>query len=535
VAGAGTSTTGVKRYSLLAIEEFERLIAGLEERGAFVREAVRSFERTVHDTFDWRLYRSGSVLTLERPDPTRGAPSGVVWRSRSTGEQLGRVDTDRVPRFAWELPAGPVAERLAEIIEMRALMPLVTTRTTMATLRLLDDEQKTIARLSVDRSTVVNGPVLDPVVEVIPLRGYEQEAVWLTALLDAQVVLSPLEDDVAVLALRGAGLEPGGYSSKLRIALDPDSTALDAWVTVLRTLFASLQLNEAGMRDDLDSEFLHDYRVAVRRTRSVLAQARRIVPPELRQRFRDDFAWLGQITGPTRDLDVYLLTLPAFEAELAPERRSDLKPFVAFLDQHRRAAHAELVAALDTPRYETLVREWRAFLDDPAGHEGDPEEVPDAHRRADDVAARRTWRAYRSVVRDGRAIDDASPPEALHELRKDAKKLRYLLECFAGLYPDHDLSAVVKELKGLQDVLGEYQDCQVQTGSLQHLGQQMIEESGATAATLIALGSVVEHLETRRRRVRGAFDDRFARFDAGPVRRQVKAAYSARSRADETP
>ena len=66
---------------------------------------------------------------------------------------------------------------------------------------------------------------------------------------------------------------------------------------------------------------------------------------------------------------------------------------------------------------------------DPHGggpHAGDP---------IGDVVADRIRKAQRRLLDHGRAITPATPAEHVHDLRKDAKKLRYLLECFGGLLP----------------------------------------------------------------------------------------------------
>ena len=55
------------------------------------------------------------------------------------------------------------------------------------------------------------------------------------------------------------------------------------------------------------------------------------------------------------------------------------------------------------------------------------------------------------MVKMGTAIDDDTPAEDLHELRKVGKELRYLLEFFASLYPAEVVKPLVKSLKGLQD------------------------------------------------------------------------------------
>ncbi len=505
----------MRRFSLADPRDLPSLVAGLADRGGLEREPARTFSRTLYDTFDWRLFGRQLVVEHQRD----GSLGTLVWRSTDTGEQLARLDVDEMPRFVWDLPPGPIAERLGDVVEMRALLPLVTVETTRTMLRLVDGEHKTIARVVVDADRIAGRRLLAPVIEVFDVRGYEGSADAVAELIGAQVNVREAHDDGLVAALEAAGYAPGSYTSKLRLSLDPDAPAIDSWVVVLRALLATLVANEAGLRDDIDSEFLHDFRVAVRRTRSVLGQGRDILPPAVRDRFREEFAWLGQATSPTRDFDVFLLTLPEFAKSLPVERRDDLKPFRAFLEHRQRAAHASLVADLDTERYASLLHDWQSFLDAPTA----TIDEPDSTRGTAAVVSERIARAHRRLIRDGRSIDEHSHPEDLHELRKDAKKLRYLLECFGSALPAEGVGPVVKELKVLQDVLGEYQDCQVQVGSLERFGQEMLDEEQVPAAALMALGFVVEQLVEREQRARDDFDSRFDRFDSKAVRRAVRS------------
>ncbi len=77
--------------------------------------------------------------------------------------------------------------------------------------------------------------------------------------------------------------------------------------------------NLPGTLEDVDSEFLHDLRVAVRRTRSLQRQFKAIYPDRL-QHFRDEFKRLQAVTGDLRDLDVYLLDFDALRAAAAGDR-----------------------------------------------------------------------------------------------------------------------------------------------------------------------------------------------------------------------
>jgi CHAD domain-containing protein len=504
----------VRRYLARSENDAMRVLRGLETRTSLVRAPRRSFERTVYETFDWRLFDEGSVLEHRR----EGDDGLMLWRSTATGEILGRIPLAAVPRFAWHLPHTPVSERLARVTEIRALLPLVTLDTTVDGTRVVDADDKTLARLTLERSRLHDGPGLPAVLELTPVRGYAEQVAEVARLLDAQIALTPCAEDPVVVALRAAGFDPGSYSSKLRLRLDRETTAHDAWTAVLRALFATMQVNEAGLRDDLDSEFLHDYRVAVRRTRSVLKDGEGVLDPETLHWARDEFRWIGQVTSPARDADVFVLTLPDFEAQLPLERRGDLKAFGGFLEDQQRRTHTALVQALDSSRYRDLVARWRHFLDR-------DEPAPDATRATEPaagLAGERIAKAHRRIVRHGRAITDSSHPEELHELRKDAKRLRYLVECFGSLYPREVVEPVVRELKGLQEVLGDYQDSQVQAASIEQFGQQMIEQGGAPAATLIAMGSVVEHLDARGRSARAEFAQRFDSFDDRRVRRRIR-------------
>jgi CHAD domain-containing protein len=54
-------------------------------------------------------------------------------------------------------------------------------------------------------------------------------------------------------------------------------------------------------------------------------------------------------------------------------------------------------------------------------------------------------------------IQDKNKIKKLHELRKDCKKLRYLLELISD--QDKDIEKTVKQLDDIQDILGEIHDC----------------------------------------------------------------------------
>ena len=118
---------------------------------------------------------------------------------------------------------------------------------------------------------------------------------------------------------------------------------------------------------DIDTEFLHDLRVSVRRTRTALKLGAGLLPDGLASQYRPAFKWLGDLTTPTRDLDVHLLTFADGAAELTSASPDDLAPFHRYLTQRRAAEQARLARALRSARFTALITTWRGALDRPHG------------------------------------------------------------------------------------------------------------------------------------------------------------------------
>ena len=77
----------------------------------------------------------------------------------------------------------------------------------------------------------------------------------------------------------------------------------------------------------------------------MLANAKRVLPDDVRQRAREHFAWLGGISGTARDLDVYQIEWPEYTADLDATATAALVPLREHLGVERQAAHAELTSS----------------------------------------------------------------------------------------------------------------------------------------------------------------------------------------------
>lgn len=451
------------------------------------------------DTFDWRLHGVGLVLAEE-----------LGRDRRLTLLEPGRpplvVPVSSRPHTAAELPPGHLGEVVGRTIGIRALLEVGATRVERRDGRVEDPDGNLLARLRLERVAPVDG------------AGAAAAPAMTTLGIDPPGALSP----TGAVPLPGSDLEaataardrqPGDYSSKLAIALDPEQSADGALRVILRHLLTTLEANVEGAAADLDSEFLHDLRVACRRTRSALGQLRGVLPEDTASPFAAGFKWLGEVTGPLRDLDVFLLELPGYRAMLPPEHAADLDPLEALILRDRSAALRKVVRALRSTRFRRLIDGWRRALDELEPAEGGEGSIPVA-----ELAARRIAKAYRRIVKRGRDLPDDPPAAALHRVRIDAKKLRYLLEFFRGLYPEAEIAERISELKRLQDILGGINDMDVQRRRLETFAGRLHDDPAVGATTLMTLGRLAGVLEEREEGFRRAFHDAFCEFSGKPVR-----------------
>jgi CHAD domain-containing protein len=485
--------------------------------------------RTWLDTFDWRLYRAG--LTLQQV--TCSNTTELVLTSRD-GEQLTAVlgrapvapqaasrPAARLPRWPAlieALPDGPLKDRLTPVIGNRALLAMVSGTSQTSELRLLNEDQKTVARLNLDALTVPGHEPLPARLSVGEVRGYQPAARRARRLLAAAGGVSACRQARLDSALAAAGRHAPDYTGKVDVKLGPAMPGREAVAALLLQQLDTLEANVDGVLHDTDPEFLHDLRIAVRRTRTALKLLGDQLPGELTLRFASEFRWLGDITTPLRDLDVQLEELPSRAAGLVAARPADLEPFRVYLTRRRTVARRALNRGLCSDRFATVLGDWRkALLVPKAGRRGP------AAPRAADLAADRTRRAYNKVIRLGAAITDDSPAESLHTLRKRCKELRYVLEFFATLHQPQAQRAMVSDLKRLQDCLGQFQDSEVQQAEIQALAAAMLAGQAAPAPTLLAMGEVAAQLGHRQHQARAEFAGRFGTFASTAGRRRLTA------------
>ena len=474
----------------------------------------RPVERILLDTFDGRLHAAGIRLEVRK-----GAELQLIVSDGGPAPAVTVVAS--VPSVGENLTPGPLRARLVPLLDVRALRPTVRVSGLHAKAARRNESGKVIVTVDLyDQLAAAHGELLALpwAAEVGPLEGYAKAARQADDLLGS-LGLNTHDGDVLDVAAQELAIDLRGHVDSPTVALDPSEPAANGFRRVLANLADTIDANRQGTVDAVDPEFLHDLRVAVRRTRSVLSHANRVLPADGRDHFRAEFRWLGTVTSPLRDMDVYVIEWPGYVAALDPDTAMALRPVVDHIERRRAAEHAVLAGHLGSPRYQGLMTAWRAWLDGP-----DTEKESSKRKSAPalgPVVASRIAEAQEQLLLRGRGIGPHTAAEELHELRKDAKRLRYLLECFGGLLPVSARKPFVQRLKAVQDNLGEHQDTEVHTTQLKAMSEELHGTPGITADTLLAMGRLTEVFDRRRQEAREQFAERFASYDTMPTSRAL--------------
>lgn len=463
------------------------------------------------DTADWRLHRAGMTLRDSRSGPHRE----LILSAPRAESIAAPARVQRWPKRLDELPPSAVRDRIAPAVGVRALLALADVDVLSIPVQLLDDAEKVRVRMRIDQQTLVAGERRPLPLRVLmsPLRGYERDAQRCVRLLtDA---LTPIDPVVApaTIAMTAAGHTPGEPGVTVP-RLDPDRPALESLAVVLRGWVDVLDAVRAGVLDDVDTEYLHEFRTAVRATRSLLRMSGDRVAGSPAAGFDAEFAWLGRLTTPVRDLDVYLLEL-AGSGAVDVRGLDGLDALRDHLLARRRQGMRRVRAGLRSDRGERLGGDWRRALDGLTATEAGG---PSTREEAGALALS----AYRRIRKAAKGIGDDTPADHLHRLRKRCKRMRYVVQSYESVYLPAPYRGVLTRLKKLQDCLGDIQDSDVQRRDLAEIAATLTQR-GTPVDTVLAMGALRDRNARRDAAARRDLAKQLGRFCAPATYAQVRA------------
>ncbi len=307
-----------------------------------------------------------------------------------------------------------------------------------------------------------------------------------TARARALAAVVPLSVPNAGTAAAAIALARGEEPAPRRLGapnVAPGATLGEAFAGIVAhlidvTLHWAGPIEAARAPSDETTNAVHQMRVAVRRLRSALSVFSPAIAHPALATARVQLRTLATALGPARDWDVFTAETAADIVAAMPD-----EPRVGALHaaaaRRRAAAHATLRAWLAGPDWQTIARDL-AMLAALRPWQGPAESCAHLHEPAVAFASRSLSRRTRRMLQSGadlRALSD----EALHELRKQGKKLRYTAEFFATCFPAKPTRRFLERLADLQEELGRANDAATAHALLTDLGPGHAFAAGAVA------------------------------------------------------
>jgi CHAD domain-containing protein len=419
---------------------------------------------TYHDSADLRLLRAKVSLRRRTGGPDAGwhvkLPAGDGDR-RELHQPLGRA-VKAAPK--------PVLAPVLGLLGTRSTGPVATVHTRRVVRRLCDADGRVLAEVVDD---AVSGTALpeaagDPAT-VTTWRELEVELVdGDRALLDevgkvlvtagARVSASSsklgqvLADRLA--AQNGSRPASGPARGRRRKKKRRSASAGELVMAAVARRIDDLRAADVAVRTG-GPEGVHDFRVACRRLRSILASYRAVLDRAQTDPVRDELQWVGRELSGARDGEVALEHLRPLVAEQPPELV--LGPVAARLQQAEIRDHLQgdehVMAVLSDRRYLQLVDTLTELLVRPPF----TELATASATKIAATAVRRSGKRLRRRVEAAQAATGPAAHTALHETRKAAKRVRYTAEVAAPVL-GKPAKRLTRSVKRVQKVLGHAQD-----------------------------------------------------------------------------
>lgn len=425
---------------------------------------------TYFDTPDQHLRHAGYALrirdeggrkvqTVKATGEAAGLFARPEWECESDGPAL-RLDTAAGPLGAL-LPAATIA----------ALAPVFITD--VERLRTMHARDGATVEIAIDRGTVTAGDRQGALCEIEFELG-EGTPAALFALAREVDAITPARLGVLTKSERGYALLDGRARKAVKAApvtLDPDGPTGAGFATIAHACLRQFRLNEDLLAQRHDAAALHQARVGLRRLRSAFSLFKALFAADSQgDRLRGELRWLQGVLGGARDIDVLAARL-------------DDEGAVARLELARAEAYAAVDAALASARTRTLMLDLVEWLALGAWATGDGAAEPIGR-----TAAAILDRHRRRVRKRGRQLATLDDHDR-HQVRIEAKKLRYASEFFAGLYVSTKARRrqpkFAAALEALQDRLGTLNDLAAAPAVMAALGLEAPPPSPQDIARLL--------------------------------------------------
>ncbi|EMB9908936.1 CHAD domain-containing protein [Pseudomonas aeruginosa] len=422
---------------------------------------AKRLDNTYYDTPDLALHKERIALRI-RTTPTEQLQT-VKCAAKSIAGLSSRPEWETPHKDSFDfsaVDARKVRDFLAQ--QQSKLVPVFTTSFERRTWR-VETSKKIAILVMVDTGIVSSGDKVLPIseVELELAQGHPEDLLDFAIALATHLPLVPHDVSKAErgyqLFLNQTGAPQKASPSPLGIKQD----SAEAFHLLATQGMAMWQANLMGTLTKGDHEYVHQFRVSLRRLNSLIKVFKPALPGRYQTQWTKCVKALSQITGDVRDLDVMRSGI------LEPMLQSESQLVVA----HATAA----LAALDSAKQEALVQVQQLRFGGPVllfARDLQDLNTDDFPKNLPRFAEKQVAELHRNALKRLTKTLKTPTPECAHRFRIALKHLRYSCEFFAPLFDNDEMLEYAKAIAGLQDALGFINDFHVALSRLHHWVEQ---------------------------------------------------------------
>lgn len=443
-----------------------------------------------YDDFDSHLWKANYLLC--QVDKQQ-------FRLIDPSDCIDEASASSVARFWWEFSEGQVKDKLQNLVGMRAVLPISSINLLETDFSLRNGDQKIVVRGRLTQTMV--GKKIALYLTLQALRGYAKFYTRAAQLLKP-FIKAEIDHFGLRFLLMGQDIQALEPKQGALLSLTEDMRTEQAVRAMATAMLDQTKLYVGGVIADTDTEFLHQFRVNVRKLRSLISLLKLALPASMLDTLKPRLSSIAGKTNMLRDLDVFILAQDSYRAMLPANFESGLTELYRLIEKQRKQEKNQVAKYLSSTEYRNDVATCAAELSQSSAFQ-----TPMASKPVLQAVKRLLLKRYHKMLAMSAAINSQSADEKIHELRIEFKKLRYLIEFFVDLLPKKRTGKIISEIKKIQTVLGDYNDYCIQIEFLNsYIDDTRIEMSKALSG-LIAI--LYQKKTEERPKVEGALADFF--------------------------
>lgn len=263
--------------------------------------------------------------------------------------------------------------------------------------------------------------------------------------------------------------------SKTGISFSKKDPIIISLRELLQSYMELARANELGIKVDNDPEYLHQYRVNLRKLRSLVTTCKGVLNKDATNEIRQLVAETMSYTNYLRDLDVFLSQKSMYQKLIDKSFLEEFNVLFAHIEGERNESFQNVIELLSNDHYNECIHRLKIMFSAETF-------LSEAGKYADCTSKAFVrdliWKRYRKIYTRAESVEFSTDDE-IHKVRIMCKKLRYVIESFEAFFPDKKTKVCQRVLKRLQNDLGSFNDCSVQ--------QKLLEAFSCETPEVVAL------------------------------------------------